>query len=154
MADSSVVRLSEALGISEETVMKHYGVKGMKWGIRKKRVDLGIRRKGQEIAKKRKENQERKLEERQTRTRKNTETYRLETDELRAVVERMRLENEYEKLVNPKNEKRRNAGVQIVVDVASGVLKSVATDYSKHVINNFIRTYDPTYKPSSGSKKK
>lgn len=85
----------------------HWGVKGMKWGVRKKRAPS--------------EDHVR------TKTLKKKRLYELSNDELKDLNTRMQLEVQY------KNLKKQNvsAGKKFIKDVAYDSAKGLATDYVK-----------------------
>lgn len=102
--------------------LKHYGVKGMKWGVRR----ASRRRSPSEDHVRAKELKKKKLSQ-------------LSNAELRELNNRMNLESQY------KNLKRQNvsAGRKFVQEVAREAAKNTASDYARRYAKegaNFIAT--------------
>lgn len=147
-----------------EEFIAHYGVKGMKWGIRKPRIDRGIRRKGQKPASKKPTGSNKLADVKQTilktkspeekaaESRKKLQDYKNDTEELRAVVDRMRLEAEYSRLTAPENKGRSDTGKKVVTDILVGATTAVGKSYLQYQMETAIRTIDPNYKPPKKSK--
>lgn len=86
----------------DEMCLVHYGVKGMKWGIRKDR------KKGSNKTKKRKE-----------------DISQLSNEELQTRIRRMQLENQYTEL----SAKKKSAGKVILTGILMNAGKEVAKNY-------------------------
>ena len=147
-----------------EEFIAHYGVKGMKWGVRKPRIDLGIRRKGQKPASKKTKNSNKLADVKQTilktktpeekaaESRKKLQDYKNDTEELRAVVDRMRLEAEYSRLTAPENKGRSDIGKKVVTDILVGATTAVGKSYLQYRLEGAIKSVDPNFKPPKKSK--
>lgn len=92
------------------TTLQHHGVKGMKWGIRKKIKKASQKRK------------RRKKLEKQSRKTANDWAYKyadrskMSTDDLRKSVDRLRLENEFAKQVGISNQNVPKTGYRKLMD--------------------------------------
>lgn len=124
---------------SEHDELMHYGVKGMKWGVRRKRYLSKIRAKGRKIKRDRaKKRQARKAERVASKATKKTveQTKRksiseMSDEELNAAIRRMQLERQYKELAaanNPKQDK----GKKFVTEVLETSGKSLATQVVNH----------------------
>lgn len=78
--------------------LAHHGIKGMKWGVRKKAVNTGkkIKSKASSLNKKRISSYSKDYQE--TRTLRRKSSKKLSNDELKALNKRMELEQNYNRL--------------------------------------------------------
>lgn len=97
----------------------HHGIKGMKWGVRRKRTTLASTK-----SKKRSSQSEDHIRAKQLKKKKVSQ---MSNAELRELNNRLQLESQY------KNLKRQNvsAGRKFVKDVAYETAKNTASEYTK-----------------------
>lgn len=101
--------------------LMHYGVLGMKWGVRRNRSVL--RKKSNNKTKNHMDNQK---EERSSRKTKKKKVSDLTDAELRQAINRLQMEKQLAQLTA----KEKSAGSKFVSDVLSGAAKKTATDYT------------------------
>lgn len=116
----------------------HYGVKGMKWGVRKQRPTFSGKRKGKTNAQ--------RIYERVTKKKTTTEKVKpaaaprrkkaseMSDDELRSVISRMQLERTYNQLTT----KEISKGRKFVNDVLYNSAKATATTYTTKAMTKAI----------------
>ena len=99
--------------------LTHYGVLGMKWGVRKARGSSSVstRRKS-----------------------KGEELKNISDDELRKKINRMQMEKQYKQLTS----KESNAGAKIAKDILLNASKVAVTTYiTKYLSDSIASTLDP-----------
>lgn len=125
---------------SEHDELMHYGVKGMKWGVRRKRYLSKIRTKGRkmkrDMAKKR---QARKEERAASKTAKKVSekpkrkpVSEMTDEELNSAIKRLELERRYKELAaanNPKQDKGKK--------FVSNVLEKSGEQLATQVVNHY-----------------
>lgn len=115
---------AEALGASfVGKALKHYGTKGMKWGVRKKepKAPPSTDKVTADAAKAKA---------------KQSGTAALSNKELRDASERARLEQDYDRLVNGKT---ANKGSKIAKEILSNIAKKQATNLGNELVSNQIK---------------
>lgn len=127
--------------------LMHYGVKGMKWGVRKKYQPKG-RRKGKtnaqriyEAAKEKSEARKAKkaavkevqVQRRQRVTKRSVQD--MSDEELRTAINRMQMERTYSQLTA----KEVSKGKKFVSDVLYNSAKATATKYTTEVMTNAVK---------------
>lgn len=91
----------------------HYGVLGMKWGVRRDRTKLlGRKKKGKGIDDS--DSQKQSIS-------------KMTDDELRSRISRLRMEKDYRELTVTKSQKRAEKGKKFVEDVLTNSAKNIAT---------------------------
>lgn len=101
---------------SEDYFLQHYGIKGMKWGVRRSDAQLA-KTSPTKGASKDVKNVQRLL-----KTANASGTKALTNQEMQAVISRMSLEKQYSALANPNANTK--SGAQIASTLLVGVLKS------------------------------
>lgn len=126
----------------------HYGVKGMKWGVRKQRPTSSGKRKGKtnvqriyERITKKKSTTEKEKPSTSSRRKKASE---MSDDELRKVINRMQMERTYAQLTAREVSKGR----KFVNDVLYNSAKATATTYATKAM---IKAIKKLLKSSSSS---
>lgn len=133
----------------------HYGVKGMKWGVRRTAAQLGHKTSSTKkktggvissTAKKIVSNRQKKSQEKASLKRVNKlKKKKLEDmtdDEIRERMRRLQLEKEYKKLldeVNPKVTKEgRDYAADIIKTIGRNSLTNLGTQAANHLIGEYI----------------
>ena len=110
----------------------HYGIKGMKWGVRRTAEQLGHTVKSiksvydSHKAKKRAKKEAAKVKKRS----KITNPKKLTTEELNARIKRLQLEKDYNDLVRDTNRTRK--GKNFVMDILESSGKNLFTQVANH----------------------
>jgi hypothetical protein len=126
------------------TDIKHYGVKGMRWGFRKGSggVSIGRKAKGPSSA------DFKKAATAKTKVKKAGGTHALDNDELQSLIKRMNLEKQYKEL--SARDKRKVVGAKFVGDVLQGVGKTQAQRVGNQIAQDQI---DKLIKRAAGRRK-
>lgn len=94
--------------------LRHYGVLGMKWGIRRKRSTI------------KKSSNKTSTDPKESKVKKKKSVSELSDTELRQAINRIQMEKQLAQLTA----KEKSAGAKFVTDVLSGAAKKTATDYT------------------------
>lgn len=153
--------------------LQHYGIKGMKWGVRRKnpsgkssssKSDKPADSKktpsfsGKLVALPRKKPVTKPIQKKEItlkpEPKKNKPLSELTDTELRDKISRLELEQRYSQLTEtPKAEKRKSEGRKAAERVIINLASNTAQSYGQHLINKGIQSIDPSYKPGSSKKK-
>lgn len=122
-----------------EGVLEHYGIKGMRWGVRRTRAQLDSD--SADAAKKK---------ELQTVVKKNRgSTDPLSNQELQSLVTRLNLEQQYTSLTTKENVKKKSNGEKFVADI----VQNVAKKQSQYVLNTVAQNQIDDLLKKQGMKK-
>lgn len=113
----------------ENNELKHHGVKGMRWGIRRSPKQLGRSSGGQ----KKPQPQQQQAPKSSSRP-GQSRGRRLTDQEMRDAINHIKLEREYAQLMRP----RKSKGRQFVEDVLANAGKQVATTYTAKFMGSGI----------------
>ena len=127
----------------------HYGVLGMKWGVRRYRNKDGTltsagKKKRAEYSEKTKNKQPNKSTSKSTsnNTQKPKSIKELSDDELKAKIERLNLENRYQELMRSSNPPKSSEGKVFVKNVlkksGENILPQILNYYGAKLANNLI----------------
>ena len=110
-----------------ETYIYHYGIKGMKWGVRRTPAQLGHRKK-------------RSLKDAVNAIKKKTEATAaakeaskpksvkdMSDDELRRVLNRINMEKQYNQYLNESNQKKQSRAKKLIADILESGAKTMAS---------------------------
>lgn len=116
----------------------HYGVKGMKWGVRKQRPTSSGKRKGKTNARRIYEKiagkKEAPKKQTQSTTPRRKRASEMSDDELRKVINRMQMERTYSQLT----QKEITKGRKFVNEVLYNSAKATATTYTTKAMTKAI----------------
>lgn len=115
------------------TELMHYGVKGMKWGVRRSRPQRATTRKSNTTAEKRTTGKVAAQTKSKPKPKKASE---MTDSELDAMVKRMRLEAEYNRL----RPKEVSIGKSIVDKILKDVVVPAATEVGKNELKKFMES--------------
>lgn len=117
--------------------LRHYGILGMKWGVRRTPEELGRARGDKKSSwrvdkKKNNKNTQKTKTSKSSKKSKDLEEKKLDPkkmsdEELRKHINRIKMEQEYEKLTSPPNEKKITKGQEITYEI----LKSFGTTMAR-----------------------
>jgi len=116
--------------MTDAEYLKHYGVLGMKWGVRKSR------RKAKREAK--------------AATNRRHRVMDMTDDQIREVIARMKLEREYISLTTPEKSKGR----QVVEEILMSSIKSTAKKATSKSMERVMLQMFPHLAPDEKEKKK
>lgn len=114
--------------------LMHYGVKGMKWGVRRTPVQLGHRRKPKKIAKRSQESPE--GEKKKSAPKKNV--HELSDEELRQAISRLEMEKRYKELERSANPQKNNDGKKFVENILRKSGENIATQFTTYAMGTLV----------------
>lgn len=111
-----------------DNTLQHWGIKGMKWGVRRyQNKDGSLTSEG----KKRYSDS----------SSSKTDLSSLSDDEIRRKINRLQLEKQYQDLMKPVEQKKRNAGKEFVQDVLRNSGKNIATQLATYALGEAVNKY-------------
>ena len=111
-----------------DNTLQHWGIKGMKWGIRRYQnkdgslTPAGKKRYSDSSSSK-------------------TDLSSLSDEEIRRKINRLQLEKQYRDLMKPTEQKKRNAGKEFVQDVLRNSGKNIATQLATYALGEAVSKY-------------
>jgi hypothetical protein len=127
-----------------DDILEHFGVKGMRWGVRRSDKELGRSRKGPKDPDSEDASKKKSL---QVKVKKNRSTDSLTNAELKALNERLQLEQNYGQLVSRE---RANApkspmskGASWAGNMAGQVANQTVKNIASTVLTNQVKTLMP-----------
>lgn len=109
----------------EEQALVHYGILGMKWGVRRSKAELARAR-----GKKTSDSGDDSDDKKQTTAKRSKSVSEMSDDELRKTVQRLQLEKQYRDL----NPKQVSAGQKIVDKILKDVVVPAATEVGRNLL--------------------
>lgn len=109
----------------EEQALVHYGILGMKWGVRRSKSELARAR-----GKKTSDSGDDSDDKKQTTAKRSKSISEMSDDELRKTVQRLQLEKQYRDL----NPKQVSAGQKIVDKILKDVVVPAATEVGRNLL--------------------
>ena len=106
--------------------LAHFGIKGMKWGVRRTKQQISDSEDHTRAAGLRKKSRFGK-------------TRKLSNDELRAVIERMNLEQQFSNLKKQRSGEGGKIARELLIGIGKEHAKKALTDASGHVIKNLLK---------------
>lgn len=134
--------------MDEESELYHWGVKGMRWGVRHDRKT------GRVIGHPTAKGESSYAKGGNRRKARAAKAKTMTEDEIQRALKRIRMETEYVQLTKPPMERLVDDGIEIVRNSMKSSSQQFLTSYSTHSMERIARAIDSTYKPSSGKKKK
>lgn len=144
--------------------LMHYGVLGMKWGIRKAPATSGgskrksTKSKMDEWREKRKASKEASKEAEKLKKRKISE---VSNEELKRRVDRLQLENRYREELSKNHAKHESKGKKLVQDILSNSAQNIGTQLTTYMMGTavnkaFAKTFgdEAIVNPKKGQKDK
>ena len=132
-----------------ENQLKHHGIKGQKWGVRrfqnkdgtltklgKNRLGVGEKEAEKRGSKGRDKESKKKHEKEETKAPSKKSVSEMSDSELREAVSRLELERRYSDLSKPENKAKISRGKAFVMDV----LESSAKNIAKQAVTNALGT--------------
>ena len=123
--------------------LEHFGVKGMRWGVRRSRKELA-RASGEKESNDTRAQATKSKEETKTSSKK-ARVKDLSDAELRAKLNRMQMEQQYAQLTAPKGNPLTAAGKKVAANVVKGVaeqtLKNIGQSYSTKYTAQYMANY-------------
>lgn len=143
--------LQEFLDLYDEGLpdeFEHYGVPGMKWGVRRSRAQLARASAARgESSSGSGSSSSSGASKSSSSSETTTERPRISDDELAKRIIRIKMEQEYKKLTAPKKSKGREIVEKLVLDVAVNSVKTAATAKVTHELKKLMKA------PLDGKKK-
>ena len=120
--------------------LSHFGIKGMKWGIRRTPEQLGHKKEAQRIKRPQAHSIDRK--------KKINIDPNMSDDELRSRINRLKLEEEYKRLLYKEPEQTKKA------DKGKSKVKGFLTEIGKEAVKGFFATAAEAMKEPKGGESK
>ena len=146
--------------VVRDNELYHYGVKGMKWGVRRTAAQLGraIKKAGSSLKRSISESNKRANErkkERELRKMKG-KTKQMSSDELKRRIERLKMEKEYRSLMNETRNRGRKTVGDVISDIGKNTVKNIGTQAGVYALGTLINKLagQDVVNPKKGQKDK
>lgn len=127
------------IDMTAEEYLAHYGVLGMKWGVRKD--SSGRRRPTSEVLREQKTKRRTTSKKESVRNNNSTQKVQNETlsdEELRRIINRIQLERQYAQLTAPQKQQPSRMK-SLMKDVAYDVTKGATTEVGKAILSQALK---------------
>lgn len=121
----------------ENGVLVHYGVLGMKWGVRRTPAQLGHRTKSKK-AKLSRESPKREAAKTKSSSDSKKNVKELSDAELRDAISRLELEKRYKELARSANPPKTSEGKKFVESVLRKSGENIATQFTTYVMGTLV----------------
>lgn len=138
----------ESMELEEDTIndsLSHYGIKGMKWGIRRTPEQLGHKRKRLSFRSKRSDDRQ-NVDELMKKGAKN-----LSDQELKKVIQRLNDESQYKRLIDAQKPGKKwvTRTLTAATGMASVAVAKYTFDQGKGFVKDFMDGFDEVYEPGA-----
>ena len=116
-----------------ENTLQHYGVLGMKWGVRRTPAQLGRRTSSKKKSKPTGREEKGKVAPKKKKSLKD-----MSDEELRAKISRLELEKRYSDLSKPENHARTTKGKAFVSDILEKSGKNIGTQLTTYALGTAV----------------
>lgn len=146
--------------IEKNDELYHYGVKGMKWGVRRTAAQLGraIKKAGSSLKRSISESNKRANERKRERELKEMKgkPKKMSSDELKGRIERLKMEKEYRSLMNETRNRGRKTVGDVISDIGKNTAKNLGTQVGVYTIGKLINKLagQDVVNPKKGQKDK
>lgn len=120
--------------------LEHFGIKGMRWGVRRARGSNGLVEGGDTKESTGSKKVSRKEKKSAAKAGKKNPTKLMTDDELRATINRMNLEKQYRQLRAEEAARKQSKGKQIAMEIATNVIKTQTQNTANAVIGHQINS--------------
>lgn len=121
----------------ESGALMHYGVIGMRWGVRRTPAQLGHRTKPK-AAKRSRESPKKREEKSSNPASSKKSVHELSDAELREAINRLELEKRYKELERSAHPPKSNEGKKFVENVLKKSGENIATQFTTYVMGTVI----------------
>ena len=143
-----------------EDELYHYGVKGMRWGVRRTAAQLGwaIKKVGSSLKRSISESNKRANERKRERElmEMKGKPKKMSSDELKRRIDRLKMEKEYRSLMNETRNRGRKTVDDVIIDIGKNTAKNLGTQVSVYTIGKLINKLagQDVVNPKKGQKDK
>lgn len=120
-----------------DRVLKHYGILGMKWGVRRTEAQLA-RARGKTKSEQESGSSEKKATSSSGKTSGKKKVSEMTDDELRDKIGRMNLEKQYKQLYSEMNPVPKNKGKEFVKKVIARSGENIASQLTTYVMGRAV----------------
>ena len=121
----------------EDKTLAHYGVLGMKWGVRRTPAQLGHRTKPRTAKRSRGSPKSKKVKTKSSSPPKKS-ARELSDDELKQAINRLELEKRYKELSRSVNPPKSNEGRKFVENVLKKSGENIATQFTTYAMGTLV----------------
>lgn len=120
--------------MATETLV-HYGIQGMKWGIRRTPDQLGHKKK---VAKPANKRAKESAEDKEKSSSSKKSVHELTDDELKEAISRLELEKRYKELQRSTNPPKTNEAKSFVENVLKKSGENIATQFTTYAMGTLV----------------
>ena len=138
----------------------HYGIKGMKWGVRRTASQLGraIKKAGSSLKRSISESNKRADDRKRERElmKMKGKPKKMSSDELKSRIDRLKMEKEYRSLMNETRNRGRKTVGDVMSDIGKNTARNLGTQAGVYTIGKLINKLagQDVVNPKKGQKDK